>query len=230
MQNVSYIPVRVRRPTGFGAVEPWDRLAAETDEVYLWRAHFDGITIKSVEDMQAIARAIGRSEGLGLDLRGIAVSTSAGGYDVDAVMTAKAPLVYPPFVFNDAAAIAAGVKTELASRFGSLVISGAKFDQITDDAPKHPALDFWLSHTVIWDLPTGLLPAMDKGQPTAAFARFEGLYQGHAEDGINLKPWPKDDPGMGPPLKMASSTTLLWVAGGAFALFAIYRMNQGAAA
>ena len=241
MENVSYISVKGPRARagplrGLGGVEPWERTAAETDEVYLWRAKLSGLKIRSIEDMQAIARAVGRGEGLGLDLRGIAVTdNSDGSYSIDAAMTAKAPLVYAPLVFNDAAQVGQAVKTELTSRFPNLVVSGAHFDQITDAEPRHPALDFWLSHSVLWDLPWALFPAFEKGQPTGAFARFEGLYQGNAEQGLDLKPWPRTEPSIGPTLASSSSSTVLWLAGGAVALYVIYRLSsrqgyQGAAA
>jgi hypothetical protein len=181
---VSYASLR-----SFGGIEPWSRIMAETDEVYLWRATFQGADIRSILDMQAIARAIGKHQGLGLDLRGIAAEASGPGntYDVDAAFTSKTHLIYPPGT-SSAEDIAVSVATALAARFPGLAIVNARFEQITDDVPKHPALDFWLYHTIIWDIPGGsLLPIMEEGEPTH-------LYRGKAEQGATLKKWPKEQP------------------------------------
>lgn len=210
----------------FGTVESWNRIAAETDEVYLWRARFSGADIRSLEDMQAIAAAIGSNQGLGLDLRGIAVQAAGPGnvYDVDAALTSKTFLLYTPIGFNTAADIAQKVQVALADRFPSLTVGDARFDEINDTDPKHPALDFWLYSPVIWDIPGGAaFPHLEKGVPTHAFERFEGLYRGTALDGANLKKWqqpgsPGSEPGSEQPTS-EGDTTLLWVAGGLVALW-----------
>lgn len=223
----------------FGGIEPWSRIAAETDEVYLWRATFLGADIRAIQDVQAIAGAIGKNQGLGLDLRGIAVENAGSGntYDVDAAFTAKQNLVYLPGT-SSASEIATRVATELAARFPGLSVTGARFEQITDDVPKHPALDFWLYHTIIWDIPGGsLLPMLEKGNPTHAFARFEGLYRGKAEQGASLKKWPKDQP-IEPPNGNGNGVAddgtvalVLLAAGAAVAAYLIYQRTsrQGAA-
>lgn len=180
----------------FLGIEPWERVVAETDEVYLWRATLLGADIRGISDVQAIAAAIGRNQGLGLDLRGVAVESTGSGntYDVDAAFTSKAQMVYVPGQAT-AEDIAQRVATELEARFAGVAVRGARFEQITDDAPKHPALDFWLYHSIIWDIPSGVLfPTLEKGNPTHAFARFEGLYRGKAEQGASLKKWPEDRP------------------------------------
>lgn len=220
-------------------IEPWERIVAETDEVYLWRATFLGASIDSIEDMQAIARAIGMHQRLGLDLRGIAVESAGSGntYTVDAAFTSKQHLIYVPGQAT-AEDIATRVATELAARFPGLSISDARFEQITDDAPKHPALDFWLYHTVIWDIPAGsVLPTLEVGNPTHAFARFEGLYRGKAEQGATLKKWPKDQPpppngnGTNGGADESVVPLVLLAAGAAVAVYLIYQRTsrQGAA-
>jgi hypothetical protein len=222
----------------FGGIEPWERLMAEADEVYLWRATFQGANIDSIVDMQAIAGAIGRNQRLGLDLRGIAVQAAGSGntYDVDAAFTAKANTVYTPGM-STAGDIATRVATELADRFPGLTITNARLEQITDDEPKHPALNFWLYHTIIWDIPGGsALPILEEGKPTHAFARFEGLYRGKAEQGASLKKWPMDQPppnGNGGANGGAESIVpLVLLAGGAaVAVYLIFQRTsrQGAA-
>lgn len=232
--NVSYIAL--------GGIEPWRRLLAGTDEVFLWRATFNGANIRTIHEMQDIAGAIGRYQKLGLDLRGIAVEASGSGdtYSVDAAFTAKQTLTYLPGMSN-AEDIAERVRAALLRRFPGLQITGAHFEVINDDSPKHPALDFWLSHTVIWDIPGGLVPFLEDGSPTAAYGRFEGLYRGTADQGISLKSWPKDDPfekpngsngGDKPPLATAKTdSTVLWVAGAAVVAWLIFRKpaRKGAA-
>lgn len=225
---MSYAPVRsenVWRPlSGFG---PWERNAAETDEVYVWRGIFSGADIRTIEDLQDIARVIGSQQDWGLDLRGVAVKDLGDGrFQVDAAFTSKTPRVYAPSMgFDDAGEIAMKLRTGLASRFGIFNIEAAQLLQFDDEQPIHPAFDFWRFQVpVIYET-----PFQGKPVPTGAFARFEGLYQGTAEDGINLKPWPRDDKPEPPSPKVEEpeqDNDLVWLAAGALALFAAYRFSK----
>jgi len=224
----------------FGGIEPWGRYAGETDEVYLWRATFNKANIRSIQDMQAIAEAIGRNQGLGFDLRGIAVDpVDDEKFTVDGALTTKNPVLITPGS-STPEDIAARVVASLASRFPEMAITNARFEQITDDEPKHPALDFWLYQPIIWDIPSGtvLPPSMETGKPTHAFARFEGLFRGKAEQGSALKKWPKDEPfkppnGNGKPNGDETNivAVVLVLAGAAAVGYLIYRETgkQGAA-
>jgi hypothetical protein len=179
----------------YGGIEPWDRSIAETDEVYLWRATFQGADVRGIQDVQAIAAAIGGQQNLGFDLRGIALDISGSGntYDVDAAFTTKIPRVlWQDPTIDTADDIARKVRVALTGRFPTLQVVNARFEQITDDSPKHPALDFWRSVPIIYEA-----QFMGPTVPTQAFARFEGLYRGKAEQGVMLKKWPKQPPGNG---------------------------------
>jgi hypothetical protein len=128
---------------------------------------------------------------------------------------------------SDAADIAKSVQTALSQRFPGFRISGARLEQINADSPKHHALDFWLAHSTIWDIPFTAFPFLEEGKPTAAFGRFEGLYRGTIDQGISLKPWPKDDPGkLEPKGNGDGDDTILWVAGGAIVFWLVYRAQE----
>lgn len=213
-------------------IEPWSRGVAETDEVYLWRGQLLGAEPRGLSDVQAIARAIGTSQNLGLDLRGIAYAASGPGteHQLDAAFTSKLPrIMWLDPTFDTAEDIAKKLRNALVERFPTIEIRRPRFEEINDASPKHPALDFWRFHPVIYEA-----QFLDKMVPTDAFARFEGLYKGRAEDGRSLKPWPKDDPGGGlePPPSQPSDkdSTLLWVAGGVVALWLASRALKQAGA
>lgn len=200
---------------------PWDRNTAETDEVYVWRARFNGAPIRSIEDVQAIARAVGSTHNLGFDLRGVTIAPQNGDYQVDAVYTSKWPrfFAFDPTI-DDAGSIGNKVRAALLGRYPNLVVSGPGFFQIDDSTPKHPALDFWRAHPVLWEM-----PFFGAGFPTDAFARFEGLYRGTYDQGIQLQPWPREEPGLKPngTAKAAlGDTTILWLVGGAAAAWLVY--------
>lgn len=218
----------------YAGIEPWGRYFAETDEVYLWRTELSGARIRSLEDMQAIAGAVGRYQSLGLDLRGIAVLPLGDErYQLDAALTAKQHMSYLPGMAT-ADDIAQKVQVALAGRFPGLFVGSARFEEINDDPPLHHALDFWRYQPVIWDIPGGLvLPFLDEGKPTQAYAEFRGLYRGRAEDGLNLKPWteptngqpPVPPPGKSPP-SSGGDTTILWIAGGLVAIWLAARVMK----
>jgi len=221
-------------PVSYAGVESWGRNVAETDEVYIWRVNLSGALVRTLEDMQEIAGAIGRNQRLCLDLRGITVlPVGEKSYKLDAVFTVKKPRLYNPFV-STAEDIAQRVQTELAGRFPGLWVGGAKFEEINDSAPIHHALDFWRYQPVIWDIPPRMwFPLEEEGKPTHAFAKFEGLFRGRAEDGLNLKPWTEpidkkpppgtDLPAQPPPSKKEDST-ILWLAGGIVAIWLASRV------
>lgn len=230
-----------------GTIAPWSVYASESDEAYFWRALFTGADIRTLKDMQDVAGAIGKGQNLRLDLRGIAVEPkgSAKTYAVDAAFTTSYPRMYfPDPTFDDARDVAMKVQSALAARYPDLQISGARFEENNDDAPIHPSLDFWRYHPVIMEATFGG-PMM----PTAAFARWEGLYRGKASDGENLKKWKDPAPpngGNGPPTNGNGNgnggngngpsgangpsgnddedTTLYWIAGGAIALWIFTRL------
>ena len=213
-------------------IEPWGRNAAETDEVYLWRAQLLGAEPRSLSDVQAIARAIGAGQNLGFDLRGIAYASSGPGgeHQLDAAFTTKIPRLFLSDPTIDTADdIAVKVRAALVERFPTIEIRRPRFEEINDTDPKSPALDFWRFHPVIYEA-----QFFDKMVPTDAFARFEGLYKGRAEEGHSLKPWPKDDPGGGvqPPGQPGDTDpTMLWIAGGIAVLWLASRaMKQAGAA
>lgn len=222
----------ILRYQSLSGIEPWGRSTAETDEVYLWRSRFLGANIRTQADMQAIAAAVGKNPNLGFDLRGIAVESTGPGneYTVDAAYTTKVPRVFTIDPTIDTAEdIARKVQVELTDRFPGIQVSGAHFDEINDDDPKHPALDFWRSQPVLYDA-----QFLGSIVPTDAFARFEGLFQGKAEDGIGLKKWPKEQPGPGPGpgpngngSGSGSSAWIWWLAGTGVAMWLILRTPQG---
>lgn len=224
---------------GFGAlsgVGPWKRAIAETDEVYLWRATFTGAEPRNIQDVQAIAGAIGAGQNLGLDLRGIAMQQAGPSdqYEVDAAFTTKLPRVlWLDPTFDTASDIAAKVRAALAGRFPDLQIVGERFEEINDDAPKHPALDFWRFHPIIYEA-----QFLGSTVPTQAYADFQGLYRGRAEDGLSLKRWPKDEPfepkpenGQVPQSEGIGTGAILLLAGSAALGWLVYRQlkQQGAA-
>lgn len=221
---------------GVGAVESWGRNAAEQDEVYLWRATFTGANIRTQVDVKSIADSGAKAAtGLGLDLRGVTVAKHDDSHsDIDLVFTSKETLIYPPGATPSATDVGERLKSALAAQFPRLTISNARWEQITDDVPKHPALDFWLSHYVLWDTPAGSAPMFSESKPTQASALFKGLYQGRAEDGIQLKEWPKDEPfkpGGGAPGLSGSDNTIWWVLGfGALAWIAYHQSKKPGAA
>lgn len=222
---------------GVGAVEPWGRNAAEQDEVYLWRATLTGANIRTQVDVKALADSGAKAAtGLGLDLRGVTVSKRDDAHaDVDLVFTSKETLIYPPGTTPSAADVGTRMKAALSAQFPRLTISNARWEQITDAAPKHAALDFWLSHYILWDTPAGSIPMLAESKPTHASALFKGLYQGRAEDGIKLKKWPKDEPftpgGGGSGSGLNKDDTIWWVLGfGALAWIAYHQSQKPGAA
>lgn len=224
--------------SSFAGVGPWGRNAAETDEVYLWRAQLLDANVRNIQDVQAIAGAIGGGQNLGLDLRGIALASAGSGntYNVDAAFTTKVPRIFAGDPTLDTAAdIATKVHAALAERFPGLQIADPHFDEINDDSPKHPALDFWRFHPVIYEA-----QFLGSVVPTSAFARFEGLYRGNAEQGASLKKWPKDQPfpkpgnggnGNGQAGGVSTGEAILWVAGAAAVAWLLFRKptRKGAA-
>lgn len=212
--------------SGYG---PWRRNTAETDEVYVWRGLFDGAHIKTQQDLQAIVASVGKNQSLNFDIRGVTVKPLGDRSNkVEVAFTTKIPRVYaldPGFVTDNAQSIAEKLEADLASRFGPFRVEDVKFLQIDDDEPKHPALDFWTSHPILWDQ-----PIFGTAKPTQAWENFEGMYQGSVDQGLSLKRWQNpSSPGSGneDPEK---DQTILWVAGGAALLFAgFFLMRKGAA-
>lgn len=183
-----------RAPRGFHGFEPWERRAVEVDEVYIWRAIFQHAPIHSRQDLQDIVRAVAQNQDWDLNyIKGIAVqplNTAGDGWQVDVVFAAKNPdLCSMPTcirIGSEAQELGDKVEAALRERFPNLSIVAATY-QITDAEPKHPALDFWLAHSTIWDKNLG---------PMDAFGRFEGLYRGSAEDGRMLQPYQEPAPGL----------------------------------
>jgi hypothetical protein len=119
--------------------------------------------------------------------------------------------------------VARKVRAELLGRFPKLHITDAHFEVINDDDPKHPALDFWRSHPIIYE--AQFLGSM---VPTAAFARYDGLYRGAAEQGLALKKWAIDVPFVEPPPVggIDVATALLVVGGVGLAAYLIYQQTK----
>ena len=183
---------------GVGGFEPWRQVGVETDEVYVWRGRVSGIQISSIGDVKAIAVAFGKaSKGMNLNIplfpvlfsvKGIALTPiTESMFTLDAALTANAAEVMDAgLITDDAEEIGQSLASGLQSIWPGASVSEAGFHVINDNEPKHPALDFWLSHPTIWDPGLG-----NGGASTAALDRFEGLYRGRAEQGLNLKPWPR---------------------------------------
>ena len=124
---------------------------------------------------------------------------------------------------------------ELRQRWPEVSVSGAKYMVIDDATPKHPALDFWISHPVIWDPALGGGIVVTEGGPTAAWSLFQGLYQGTVEQGRQLKKWPRKSL---PPLDKKKNglaepgvswlPALLVVGGIGYVGYSIYARQQGA--
>lgn len=201
-------PCQSKALGGFG---PWRQLQVEDDEVYLWRGKVTGVPLTSRADLKTVAIALAKAirgmgffdptgvvESLLFTLRGITVKEEDGGFWLDGAMTSNVDQLLGGggLVFSDAEDVGADLAKNLQATWHAARVSSPSLLVIDDDAPKHPALDFWRSHAPIWDptLGGGLIP---KGGPTQSLDRFEGLYRGTADQGINLKPWAP--PGSGPP-------------------------------
>lgn len=215
--------------SGYG---PWGRNFAETDEVYVWRGVFDGAKIRTQEDLQAIVASVGKNQSLNFDIRGVTVKPLANTSNkVEVAFTTKVPRIYaldPGFVTDNARSIARKMEADLASRFGPFKVEDPKFLQIDDSEPKHPALDFWMSHVVLWDQ-----PLIGPAKPTQAWEKFEGMYKGSVDEGLSLKRWQNPtgpvDPGNGDTPQKTDQTIMWAVAGAAVLVGGFYLMRKGAA-
>lgn len=212
--------------SGYG---PWGRNLAETDEVYVWRGMFDGAKILTQQDLQAIVASVGKNQSLDFDIRGVTVKPLGDRNNkVEVAFTTKIPRVYaldPDFITDSASSIARKLEADLASRFGPFRVEDPKFLAIDDDEPKHPALDFWLSHAILWDQ-----PLIGDAIPTQAWEKFQGMYKGSVDQGLSLKKWQNpSDPGSGNG-DTEKDHTILWAVGGAAVLLGgLYLMRKGAA-
>lgn len=221
---MSYAPVYAF--SGFG---PWGRNIVETDEAYIWRGRSKGAAIRTLEDMQVVAKSAALSQNWGFELKGVAVRpVGEEQYQIDAVYTSKVPNIWGPIdqniTFDDAKDVAGKMEDNLSSRFGSVKVVDPELLQIDDNDPQHPALDFWISHSTIYEH-----PLVGGAFPTKAFDRFEGLYRGSADEGITLKKWTNptgQPPGPGGGGNGEEDSTLMWVALGGLALYLAYQVGK----
>jgi hypothetical protein len=190
--------------TSLGEFTEWATVIVETDEVYVWRGTLVGVELLSISDVQAVALAMGKASmlmtsptptGVKFYMMGITLLQLApGSYKLDAAFKAsKADLLMPYTV--PAASVGAKLASLLQQTWPKASVADGQYMVINDNEPKHPALDFWLSHPVIWD-PTLGGGAVAEGGPTQAWSEFKGLWRGTADQGGvgggNLKPWPRD--------------------------------------
>ena len=143
-------------------------------EVYLWRANLSGVDFQEPKQALLFVQAIGRKIA-GFDIRGICVvrGESAG---VDVVFTARDYLVN---VWDDAEDITGFVAqdVDLRAAFPGLQVQSAGLFQLTGPPG---SLDFWVQAPIVWSKEIG---------PQKAFSDLQGVYEGVADDGFNLKAW-----------------------------------------
>ena len=212
-----------------GETSSWWQLTAGSSEVFVWRCQFTGANIATVDDALAIVHGAAQAPTNPLDVRGIAVKPSGGGFSVDIVWTIRMWMTNPdrtgllyhwPTAKDVATAIAAdpGVR----GRFPQLAMSGYEWLELEGPAD---ALDFWRAHSILWDRALG---DGKIGAPTQAFADRDGAYVGAADEGQQLRRLPgsgKKD--IGPPgTDQPASKTALWVALGAGVILAAWYFGQ----
>ncbi len=193
-----------------GDTAVWQRWYASPAEVYLWRADVQGAQIRNPEDARLILRAVAKSHGLGMDVRGIAVGWRQDGKpQVDVVLTADS-LISSPHMLGMApqdVARAAEADATLRQRYPGLQFSSPHLLQLTGPAD---AVDFWRQHDIVWD---------DKGGPMSPFAKLEGIYRGSADDGARAEPWTTQPPKLngdnGPRPPSKTLHFLAWAVAGA---------------
>jgi len=214
-------------PCGLGDTSSWWRLYARETEVYLWRAKLSGDLPKAPEDALVLLAAVMRGAKSGLDARGVCFyATEGGGYALDVVMTIRAFGYRETFFGWDADAVAQAVMADGSVRAAMPNLQIEEPEWLELEGPKQ-ALDFWLSHTVVWD--NALAPDAG-GAPTQAFANVDGVYKAPADAGLNAPRWKPAPSPLGPDGQGGENgkedQTVLWAAGIGLAVLALYWLTR----
>ncbi len=184
------------------------RVYVTPHEVYLWRASLSGVDFQEPKDAAYFIQAIGKKIA-GFDIRGICIVRGVSP-QVDVVFTARDYLVD---VWDNAADVNGFVSQDmdLRGRYPGVAISSSQMLQLTGPPA---SVDFWLSAPIVWSSSNG---------PQKAFSDLDGIYEGIADDGLNLKIWSKPvnlgPSSSGEQKKQGSGTSYsgLWVLGGVIA-------------
>jgi hypothetical protein len=182
-------------------------------EVYLWRASLSGVDFQEPKQAALFVQAIGKKIA-GFDIRGICVIRGASA-SVDVVFTARDYLVN---IWDDASDVAGFVSqdADVRASFPGLAVTSSGLFQLTGPPA---SVDFWLSAPILW--------SKSNNKPQKAFSDLLGIYEGIADDGLNLKIWNVPvvlgPPGTTPPKTTepagtGSSGTVIWILGGIVAL------------
>jgi len=183
------------------------RVYVTPHEVYLWRASLSGVDFQEPKDAAYFIQAIGKKIA-GFDIRGICVVRGASP-QVDVIFTARDYLVD---VWDNAANVTGFISQDmdLRGRYPGVAVTGAQMLQLTGPPA---SIDFWLSAPIVWSNSNG---------PQKTFSDLGGIYEGKADDGLNLKVWSKPvvfGPSSGPGKEQSGSSdhSGLWVLGGVLA-------------
>ncbi len=184
------------------------RVYVSPHEVYLWRANLSGVNFQEPRDALLFVQAIGKKIA-GFDIRGICVVRGESS-SVDVVFTAGSYILdfwdnaedIKKFVAED---------MDLRARFPGISVTGSGLFQLTGPPS---SVDFWVEAPVVWSNSVG---------PQQAFRDLQGVYEGVADEGLNLKNW-KASVILGPPTgkkeepSQSSSGAVIWIIGGILAL------------
>lgn len=197
-----------------GATESWKGCTSLPDEVFVWRAEVRGARLSRPTDAMLFARAVGRLNRWGHDVRAVLVAPLGGGrFAVDVVMTVRTAVLLHtdcmPIALitgrQTAERIAEQITREpaIAARFPQLQIHRSQLLELTGP---DQAVAFWLAHHKLWDktAPTG------PGVPTSKYGAAEGAYVGRADDAPNVTPLRASQLDKTPG---STTRTLLWVGG-----------------
>lgn len=198
-----------------GDVSPWGggilpRVYVTPQEVYLWRAKLSGVDFQEPNDARYFVQAIGRKIA-GFDVRGICVVRETNP-SVDVVFTSRD---YRIHIWDNAQDVANMVlqDPDLRGRYPGVSVLSSAMLQLTGPPA---SIDFWKGAPILWS---------NENKAQQALANLQGIYEGVADEGLNLKAWTRavnlgpsgEKPGG---QKSSTSNTGLWILGGilAFAL------------
>jgi hypothetical protein len=232
----------------FGKLDPWAYPTAGAvlhqmtqRTIMVLRLTLAGVKLSSPDDALYFVKAVGQGQNWGMDVRGVAVSSTAPeSAQVDVIMTKADMLVggyWNPGVVlattlapaDDATSMAKKVAQNptIIKAFPKMSIVGAVLGELLEpeDAKAH-----WLAQPVLWD---HLLKSQDgPGGPTDAFVHPTpgNVVHGTADDGPRAKPWPKSILSLGPAdAERASKFLMFGVAAAAVAgvAYVVSRRQKG---
>ena len=183
------------------------RVYVTPKEVYLWRAKLSGADFQEPKDGAYFIQAIGKKIA-GFDIRGICIVRGATP-SVDVVFTVNDYLFD---VWDNAQDVSNFVSQDmdLRARFPGVGIISPQMLQLTGPPA---SVDFWVQAPIAWSNSIG---------PQSAFTNLQCIYEGIADDGLNLKVWSNPivlGPSSGGAQKQSDSSghAGLWVLGGVLA-------------